>query len=314
MVFGRRSVHLVFGASGQLGYELARQLGKDSSVVAPGRSEVDFLKPETLTAAVHQYRPQFVWNAAAATNVDALESDPILAFQVNADAVGVLAESARRLGSVLIHFSTDYVFDGSKPGPYGEEDLPHPLNVYGSSKLAGERVIEQVGGRWLALRTSWLYSIRGRNFLRAITRKGMDEDRVGVVDDQVGAPTEASQLARACLVMCRVLADDAAGRLAGGLYHVAAGGSTTWWEFASAIRDELVGRGARWKAVIEPISTKLLGRPARRPANSCLATERFEQTFNASMLPWRVGLATMLDEAAEGWWNDPLPITDPSPA
>ena len=295
-------VHLVFGATGQLGFELSRLLRGSRKVVALSRAETDFLKPGSIVASLQEYRPDVIWNAAAATAVDALESEPDLAYRVNSEAVGVLAESARKLGSVLVHFSTDYVFDGTKPGPYSEDDMPNPLNVYGASKLAGEHAVQQAGGIWYVLRTSWLYAGRGKNFPRAIARRGLESERLRVVNDQVGAPTEATQLARACEAMCQAAFDHAETDRRSGLYHLTASGSTSWWGFACAIRDELVSRGVAWKARIDPISTKELGLPARRPANSCLANARFTGAFGFRPLSWRDGLAEL--SAGPGrWWE-----------
>lgn len=296
-------VHLVFGATGQLGFELCRVLGERHRVVAVDRAMADFLHPETVVAVLLRHQPAIIWNAAAATQVDALESQPDLAHQVNAETVRVIAQTSRELGSVLVHFSTDYVFDGTKTAPYSEVDLPNPLNVYGRSKLAGEAAIQQTGGRWLVLRTSWVYATRGRNFLRTIARKGLESERLRVVDDQIGAPTEADQLARACLAICPVLLASEAGSGL-GLYHVSASGQTSWWGFACAIRDLLLAHGLPWKAGIEPISSGELGLPARRPANSCLDTTRFRTAFGVTMASWGDMLSD-LPFGLERWWQDP---------
>lgn len=302
------AVHLVFGATGQLGFELCRFLGQSHRVVAVDRTAADFVHPETVTATLHRHRPAVIWNAAAATQVDALERQPDLAYQINAEAVRVIAETSRELGSVLVHFSTDYVFDGTKTSPYSEDDRPNPLNIYGRSKLAGEAAIQQAGGRWVVLRTSWVYARRGRNFLRTIARKGLESERLRVVDDQVGAPTEAGQLAQACLAMCPALFDPGMHRL--GLYHVTASGQTSWWGFALAIRDWLLAHGLPWKANLEPISSSELGLPARRPANSCLDTTRFRATFGVDLASWREALYG-LPFGPERWWQDPSSLPGP---
>jgi dTDP-4-dehydrorhamnose reductase len=298
-------VHLVFGATGQLGFELCRVLGERHRVVAVDRAMADFLHPETVVAVLLRHRPAVIWNAAAATQVDALESQPDLAHRVNAETVRVIAQASRELGSVLVHFSTDYVFDGTKNAPYSEEDLPNPLSVYGRSKLAGEAAIQQTGGRWLVLRTSWVYATRGRNFLRTIARKGLESERLRVVDDQVGAPTEAGQLAHACQAICPALIEPGMGSL--GLYHVTAGGHTSWYGFACAIRDLLLAHDLPWKASIEPISSSELGLPARRPANSCLDTTRFRTAFGVNLASWRDMLSD-LPFGLERWWQDPSSI------
>lgn len=286
-------VHLVFGSSGQLGYELARALEPQGRVVALSRPEVDFLRPETAVAAVERHRPAIVWNCAAATAVDALESDRELAFRVNANAPGAIAEAARRSGAVLVHFSTDYVFDGTKAEPYVETDEPHPLNVYGASKLAGEEAVRAAGGLWLILRTSWVYSARGRNFLRTIARKGLLPEPLRVVDDQIGAPTEASQVAAACIaIIPGVLGPRAAERA--GLYHLAATGETSWYGFACAIRETLLDLGVPWLAEVIPVRSAESEYAAQRPANSRLACARFASGFGVSLGPWHEGLHHLL--------------------
>jgi dTDP-4-dehydrorhamnose reductase len=299
-------VHLVFGATGQLGFELCRVLGERHHVVGVDRAMADFLHPETVVAVLLRHRPAIIWNAAAATQVDALESQPDLAHQVNAETVRVIARTSRELGSVLVHFSTDYVFDGTKTAPYCEDDLPNPLNVYGRSKLAGETAIRQTGGRWAVLRTSWVYSRRGRNFLRTIARKGLESELLRVVDDQIGAPTEAGQLARACLAICPVLLESEAGGGL-GLYHVSASGQTSWWGFACAIRDLLLTHGLAWKARIEPISSGELALPARRPANSLLDTTRFREAFGVDPASWQETLKGLPFDPDRWWENSTLP-------
>ncbi len=194
---GAAPVLLVTGANGQIGFELVRELAPFGTVVAPSRSELDLERPETIRALVQRVRPSVIVNAAAYTAVDKAESDRQRCFAVNAEAPGVFAEEAARVGAALIHYSTDYVFDGTKTSPYVETDAAAPLNVYGESKLAGERAIESVGGAWMVLRTSWVYGMRGNNFLRTILRLAREQRELRVVDDQMGAPTWSTSVAKA---------------------------------------------------------------------------------------------------------------------
>lgn len=286
--------HLVFGATGQVGGELVQALAPLGRVVALSRPEVDFAAPETVLGALRACQPTVVWNAAADTSVDALECMPDHAFRVNAVTPGLIAQEARRLGAGLVHFSTDYVFDGSKDDPYTEDDAPSPLNVYGRSKLAGEQAIQRAGPAYVILRTSWVYATRGRNFLRAMARWGQQENVLRVVNDQLGAPTPAMSLARAAAVIARSWVTSRDAERVTGVYHLTAAGVTSWWGFACAIRDALVSRGVRWKADLVPVTTAEFPRPAPRPANSCLSNTRFAHTFGLSLPHWRDALYELL--------------------
>lgn len=232
---------LVFGRSGQVGGEVLRLLEGRAAVTAPSEADVDLADERALRAAVRGARPEVLVNAAAYTAVDRAESEPEVAFAVNGQAPGVLAEEATRLGALLVHYSTDYVFDGAKGTPYLEADQPAPLGVYGRSKLEGERRVAAAGGRHVILRTSWVYGPRGQNFLLTMLRLFAERDEVRVVDDQIGAPTTSRFVAEATV---RVIAASPPAER-GGVFHVTAGGRTSWHGFAQRIleRDRFRAKG-----------------------------------------------------------------------
>jgi dTDP-4-dehydrorhamnose reductase len=276
---------LLVGRNGQVGRELARTLAPLGEVHALGRDELDLTDPARIAAVVRAASPQIIVNAAAYTAVDRAESEPEAAFAVNAAAPAVLAAEAARLGASLVHYSTDYVFDGAKPAPYAEDDVPHPLNVYGASKLAGERAIAASGCRHLILRTSWVYGPHGSNFMRAILRAARERRELRVVDDQIGAPTSSLALARATAQVLRQAGE--------GLYHMSAAGKTSWCGFARAI----LARAARGTPVV-PIRSEEYPAAARRPRNSLLDNSRLRSTFGVALAPWEEGLAEVPFAAA----------------
>lgn len=291
---------LVTGARGQVGAEVARELEGRSEVLAHDRSTLDLALPAQIVARVRAARPDVIVNAAAYTAVDAAEADADAAHAVNAIAPGVLAEEAKRANALLIHFSTDYVFDGRKSAPYVEADATNPLGVYGRTKLEGERAIAASGCRHLVLRTSWVYGPHGKNFLVTMLHLGATRPELRVVDDQRGAPTSSRCLAR----LVRELLDrdgdmDAIQRsevdqlgAASGLYHATAEGATTWFGFAGAIFDEASrqGRLTRLAPRLVAIATRDYPTPARRPANSVLSSARLESAFGVRIPDWRRGL------------------------
>jgi dTDP-4-dehydrorhamnose reductase len=278
---------LLLGKNGQLGWELQRSLAPLGELVALGRDggalAADFSRPESLADTVRALRPDVIVNAAAYTAVDRAEEDTTTARTVNAVAPGLLARECRERGALLIHYSTDYVFDGSKAGAYVEEDAVAPLNAYGRTKLEGEQAIARAGGAHLILRTSWVYGPRGGNFLLTRLRAGATREELRVVDDQHGAPTSSLQLAR----LTRQLLALGRERLdaASGVYHATAAGETTWFGFAEAI---FAHRAKRPRLV--PIASSDWPTPARRPANSVLSSERLAATFGLRIAPWREGL------------------------
>ena len=293
--------YLVTGGSGQVGFELTQQLRALGDVVAPRRSELDLASPDSIRAAIDRVRPDVIVNAAAYTAVDRAESERDACFDVNARAPGLLAEEARRIDAALIHFSTDYVFDGTKAAPYVECDDARPLNVYGESKLAGERAVESVGGAWLILRTSWVYGLRGQNFLRTILRRAREADELRVVDDQIGAPTWSRSLAAAT---ARLLASRASESLAdrirdvAGVYHLTSAGSASWFEFARAILDVDGGMDRRPVRLV-PIPTAEYPTPARRPAWSVLDCTKSAHVLGVRLGSWEAELTIAFASSSE---------------
>lgn len=287
---------LLTGANGQVGFELARSLQGLGKVVELDRHSLDLGELERIRDTMRTVRPALVVNAAAYTAVDRAETDVAVATKLNAEAPAVLADEAKRLGAAIIHYSTDYVFDGKKSGAYVEDDAPDPQNVYGTSKLAGERAIVDSGCAHLILRTSWVYGMRGKNFLLTMLRLGAERGELNVVDDQYGAPTWANTIA---VLSADVLAQavGAAGgmqdrwddwwRAHSGVYHLTASGETSWHGFAQAIF-ELSNAAA--KPTVRPIPASSYPMPATRPANSRLSGEKLARTFGLRAPHWQDAL------------------------
>ena len=279
---------LVTGAAGQVGYEIARCLAGRAQVAAHDRSSLDLANRDAIVARVREFRPEVIVNAAAYTNVDRAEAEVEAARAVNGIAPGVLAQEAKRLGALLVHFSTDYVYDGTKGTPYVETDPTHPLSAYGRTKLEGERAIVESGCDHLILRTSWVYAARGRNFMLTMLHLAATQPEIRVVDDQRGAPTCSRHLAKAVMEILE------RRNGADGVYHASAAGATTWFGFAQAIFAER----ARTRAFTQPrlvaITTRQYPTPAARPANSVLSNARLEATFGVRLPDWRAGLVETL--------------------
>jgi len=292
---------LLFGPNGQVGWELRRALAPLGKVVALGRDEEDGLcgdlaRPEALEAAVRHVEPDVIVNAAAYTAVDRAELEPALAERINAEAPGVLARLARGWGALLVHYSTDYVFDGSGERPWREGDEPAPLNVYGATKRRGERAIREAGCRYLIFRTSWVYAARGRNFIRTMVRLACERDALQVIDDQVGAPTGAELIAD---VTAQAVPSALRGTNLEGAYHLAAGGGTTWHGYARFVIDR--ARAAGWPVrvadeAIVPVATEAFPSAAARPHNSRLDCRALEENFGLSLPDWRHGVERALAE------------------
>jgi dTDP-4-dehydrorhamnose reductase len=278
---------LLTGKNGQIGWELCRALAPLGEIAAYGRAELDLATPDRIVAAVRSTMPDVVVNAAAYTAVDQAEREPDAAHTINAVAVGVLAEEAKRAGAPLIHYSTDYVFDGTKEAPYVEEDVPNPLNEYGRSKLAGEQAIRETGGPHLILRTSWVYSARGRNFFLTMKRLLREKQEVRVISDQVGAPTCAAAIADATAAIL-----GKRDRQASGVYHLTASGSTSWHGFATEIA-RLECSATR----VVPIPSEAYPSPARRPRNSRLSNEKLLRQFGFTLPSWEDGLKAVVEAA-----------------
>ncbi|CAM2191864.1 dTDP-4-dehydrorhamnose reductase [Paraburkholderia kururiensis] len=281
---------LLVGKNGQVGWELRRALLPLGEVVAFDRERLDMSRPETISGAVDQVSPDVIVNATAYTAVDRAETEEGLATTVNGTAVGALAEAARRHQAVLLHYSTDYVFDGTATAPYVEDVVPSPQSAYGRSKLAGERAIAEVGGDWMVFRTSWVYGVRGRNFMRTIAGASLEREALRVVADQRGTPTAARTIADLTAHALReALLRRRDGAFPGGMYHLTARGETTWHAFAERIVDAM--RAARGDAVrtrsIEPITTEQFAAPAPRPRYSVLDGTRFDHTFGLSRPDWK---------------------------
>jgi dTDP-4-dehydrorhamnose reductase len=291
---------VLFGATGQVGWELQRALAPLGDVTAlHSRSTehaADFSHPEALAATVRALRPDVIVNAAAYTAVDKAESEPDLARAVNALSPGVLAREAAALGAWLVHYSTDYVFDGSGERPWREDDATGPLNTYGRTKLEGEGLIRASGCRHLILRTSWVYAARGGNFAKTMLRLAAERDRLTVVADQHGAPTGADLLADLSAHLIHHAQRDAA---ASGTYHAVAAGETTWHDYARFVIEWARSQGRAVKVAreaIEPVPSSAFPTPAQRPHNSRLDTRKLRETFGLVLPPWQQGVARMLAE------------------
>ena len=295
---------LVTGKNGQVGWELQRTLASLGDVVAVGHREMDLADPDSIRKIIREVRPLLIVNAAAYTAVDQAESEPDLAMAINGVAPGVIAEEAKRLNAAMVHYSTDYVFDGTKTDPYSEKDTPSPLSVYGRTKLAGERAVQAAGAPYLILRTSWVYGIRGKNFLLTMLRLASEKSELKVVNDQHGSPT-----------WCRILAEVSSQMLAqiyapisghnkasmkfSGLYHVTSGGTTTWHDFAGKILEAASRVAPRIMPKLIPISTADYPLPAMRPRNSCLSNEKLMRAHGLALPGWEESLALCLQEIAK---------------
>ena len=277
---------LITGSKGQVGSALVPALAPLGDLSAFDRRGLDLVDLNSIRTVIERKKPAVIVNAAAYTAVDRAEVERETAFAVNATAVRILAEEAKKLDAVLIHFSTDYVFDGEKPAPYVETDAPNPLSVYGRSKLEGERAVAASGCRHLIFRTSWVYGPTGRNFLHAILAAALSKPELRVVNDQHGAPTSSGAIAGA---VAHVLANPDLSRKASGLYHLSAGGETTWHGFATAI---LQAKGI--KTPVLAIRSDEYPVAARRPKNSRLDNARAAVTFGIALPDWRDGLAAVM--------------------
>ena len=278
---------LVFGETGQL----ARELAADETVTCLGRDQADLSHPAACAAAIRQAQPQAVINAAAYTAVDKAESDEALASVINGAAPGAMAATCADMGIPFVTVSTDYVFDGSGTAPWQPGDATGPLNAYGCSKLAGEEAVRAAGGAYAILRTSWVVSAHGNNFVKTMLRLGRERDRLTIVADQIGAPTPARDIAAACLAMARQLAEDAGKS---GTYHLQGAPETSWADVARAIFAE-----ANITCRVEDIPTTAYPTPAARPLNSRLDCASLEQAFGILQPDWRLGLRDILKDLGD---------------
>ncbi|MFO1307821.1 MAG: dTDP-4-dehydrorhamnose reductase [Burkholderiales bacterium] len=282
---------LVTGAAGQLGHELVHALAPLGEVLGLDRTQLDLADASAIAATVRRAKPALIVNAGAYTAVDLAEKEVELARAVNGLAPGVLADEAKRIGAVLVHYSTDYVFDGAASAPYDEDAPVRPLSSYGRSKLEGERAVAASGARALVFRTSWVYGRRGKNFLVTMQRLARERPEIRVVDDQTGVPNWCRDLARGTTRIAARGLPWLAER--SGLYHMSATGATTWYGFARAILADLPS------VRVVPITTADYPTPARRPAYGVLGTAKFERTFGFALPAWRESLAECLASGAE---------------
>jgi dTDP-4-dehydrorhamnose reductase len=298
---------LLIGKGGQVGRELSLLLPSFADVVALGHSQLDIGNCQAVRQAIQATQPRIIVNAAAYTAVDRAESDEAKARAINAVAPAVMAEEAKTLGALLVHYSTDYVFDGTKRTPYVEEDPPNPLSAYGRTKLAGEQAIQQSGAEYLIFRTAWVYARQGRNFLLTIMRLATQREELKIVNDQIGSPTFAGEIAanssRIIEILYRDDADKSSVSTVAGVYHMTAAGETSWYEFAKAILDEISRSAMDSPWLVEatnhrpliarrvtPIETREYPTPARRPSYSVLSNERLARVFGVHLPDWRAQL------------------------
>ena len=292
---------LLLGKNGQIGWELQRALAPLGEVVAldrhsPGELRADFAEPESLAAVVRTVAPNIIVNAAAHTAVDKAESEPALAQAVNATAPAVLAREAHALGAWLLHYSSDYVFDGSGTTPWAEGSPTGPLSVYGRTKLEGEQAIRASGCQHVILRTSWVYAARGGNFAKTMLKLARERDRLTVIDDQIGSPTGADLLAD---ITAHVLRTALQRPEVAGTYHAVAQGETSWHGYASHVIEFARALGQPVKVApgaIEPVPTSAFPTPAKRPSNSRMDTRKLRSTFGLALPHWQAGVERMLTE------------------
>lgn len=276
---------LLLGKNGQVGHELQQLL--QGEVVSFGREEIDLTDSASIRSQIQQISPDVIINAAAYTAVDRAEEEKEQAFLVNAEAPGIIAEEAKKLDAWLIHYSTDYVFDGKKGAPYTEENTPNPLNVYGLSKLKGEEAVLSVGGRALILRTSWVYGCRGSNFLLTMQKLAKEQKDLSIVDDQIGSPTWSREVARTTTAIAEQLVE---GKELTGIYHLAAEGQTSWYGFAKAIFELLEGTTPE----LSPIASTEYPQKAKRPLFSVLSKDRLQKEFGFRLPDWKESLQECL--------------------
>jgi dTDP-4-dehydrorhamnose reductase len=302
-----KPVILLTGKNGQIGAELLRFLPQLGEVVALDREQLDLSKPDDISRAIREIRPQIIVNAAAYTAVDQAETDEAMAQAVNGEAPGAMAKEAKKIGAALVHYSTDYIFDGSKKAPYDETDAANPINVYGKTKLAGEQAIRSSGVAHLIFRTAWVYATRGRNFLLTILRLATEREELRIVSDQVGAPTCASDVAAATSKILTGICGRNNGSFVfseiGGIYHMSAAGQTTWYDFANTILEKAgaSSQDLAWLAAatqgrqliarrVVPIPAEEFRSPTHRPAYSVLSNSRLVKTFGVALPDWRTQL------------------------
>ncbi len=305
---------LIVGHVGQVGLELQRSFAGFGPVTAVDRESVDLADADQTRDLVRSTQPDIILNAAAYTAVDRAESEPAVAHAINAQAPRILAEEALRRNTLLVHYSTDYVFNGSKPEPWLETDEPAPLNVYGQTKLDGEQAIQQVGGRYLIFRTSWVYGPHGNNFLLTMLRLACERSSLSIVDDQFGSPTTSIELAQATFTIVEGIL---AGRFGAprdwaGLYHMTCADSTTWFGFAQAIFARAAAQLGVNSPALAPLATKDYPTPAQRPRNSVLSNAKLLSRFGVRLSPWQSALDAVFQALVSDNVAPPGPTQTPS--
>lgn len=292
---------LLFGKNGQVGWELQRALAPLGKLIALDRHSAeycgDFENPQGIAETVRKLKPTVIVNATAYTAVDKAESDKEKAQRVNATAVEFLAKAAEECGALLVHYSTDYVFNGSGDKPWNEDDATEPMNVYGETKLQGEQAIARNMSKYLIFRTSWVYAARGNNFAKTMIRLAKDRETLSVINDQFGAPTGADLLADSTAHAIRVALVKPE---VSGLYHLIASGTTTWFEYAGMVIAQARAKGVELQVqTINPVETAAFPTPAKRPNNSRLNTTKFRETFGLVLPEWEAGVTRLIDELYE---------------
>jgi len=294
---------MLTGTNGQVGWELARCMMPLGEVIVLTRAQCDLSRPETLPNIIQQIKPDVIVNAAAYTAVDKAEEAEGLATTINGTSVGVLAEEAKKLNALLIHYSTDYVFDGTKQTPYTEDDVPNPINAYGRSKLLGEQAVQQTGCDHLILRTTWVYAARGKNFLKTILRLAQERDELRIVADQYGAPTWARNIADVTAhVLAAAIRERLADEFISGTYHLCASGETTWHGFSKAIIErarQVAPVGSIKTESVLPIATEDYPLPAARPKNSKMDSSSLTARFGMTVPEWKHAMELCIDEVLE---------------
>jgi dTDP-4-dehydrorhamnose reductase len=285
---------LLIGKIGQVGYELRRTLAPLAQVTAVDFPEIDLTNGDSIRKWVRDTKPAVIINAAAYTTVDKAESESELAMKINGIAPGILADEAKKLGALLVHYSTDYIFDGTKTNPYVETDAPNPLGSYGRSKLAGDQAVITAGGKHLIFRLCWVYGARGQNFMLTMTRLAREREKLRVVNDQIGCPTWSRMIAETTTLALRqaLAASDPAAHT--GVYHLASSGTTSWHGFAQAIINLMPADGKKCTQV-EPITSAEYPTPTKRPAYSVLGCDKLERTFGLRLPNWHDSLKHVLE-------------------
>jgi len=286
---------LLFGKIGQVGWELRRTLAPMSRLVCVDYPEVDFTQPDSIRTWIRETAPDIVVNAAAYTAVDKAESETALALKINGEAPGVMAEEAKKLGALLVHYSTDYVFDGTKTTPYVETDAPHPLGAYGRTKLAGDQAIQATGCAHLIFRLCWVYGARGNNFLLTMLRLAREREKLRVVRDQTGCPTWSRMIAETTALALQQADTAEKARALSGVYHLCSSGQTSWHGFASAIVDLMPAEEKKCREV-EAIASAEYLTPTKRPAYSVMSTVKLENVFALHLPDWHDSLQLVLEK------------------